>query len=294
MRTLALTVDSGAILPEGYANIESITKALGVNHVWLKNENHIKTATKNVEIKFKAWIKEPSINTIVPVLNAGDKTMNLRMYKYAHEHSIPLVIGGNNVGNSSFEQEHFKTGFMKIFPDDRGRYSTLDKIRLSFMFVWEFLRNIHNWHWSVFKEYFSGIFVYFFENLQKPNDVIPVGFYDYIYWKEADIIPAIIEIGWKGAQDTKATWRIDDAAYPLIDYIYYNLVGFNEFDEFYSKLIREGQLSREESLLRLTDERLRGNDVINRSLRELSIDREIFDKKLIMFKIFSKKKQSLR
>jgi len=258
MRTLALTVDSGAIMPEGYRNIDRIVKALGVDHVWLKDDEHIKSAQRNTRIKFHAWMRKPSINTIVPVLNAGDKTMNLRMYRYAHEHGIPLVIGGNNIGNSSFEQEHFKTGFMGIFPNDHGKYSFFDRIRLSFLFAWEFLSNTTNWHWPVFSEYLSGAFVYFFESLQKPGDVVPVGFYDYIYWNEEEIVGTITgELGWEGSSDTKATWRIDDAAYPLIDYLYYALVGFNEFDEHYSKLIREGQLTREKAFVRLETDRLR-------------------------------------
>jgi hypothetical protein len=249
-------------------------KALGVDHVWLKDEHHIEVASRNTKIKFRAWMKKPSINTIVPVLNAGDKTMNLRMYQYAHEHRIPLVIGGNNIGNSSFEQEHFKTGFMGVFPDEKGRYSSLGKIRLSLLLAWEFLSNYHNWYWSVFNEYASGAFVYFFESLQKPGDVTPLGFYDYIYWDEKKIVSTIRdELGWMGALDTKATWRVDDAAYPLIDYLYYSLVGFNEFDEHYSKLIREGQLTREEALARLGTDRLRIPSM-KTSLRELGVDEE--------------------
>jgi hypothetical protein len=272
MRVLALTVDSGAIMPEGYKNIDRIVKALGVDHVWLKDDEHIKSAQRNTRIKFHAWMRKPSINTIVPVLNAGDKTMNLRMYRYAHEHGIPLVIGGNNIGNSSFEQEHFKTGFMGIFPDDHGRYSSFDRVRLSFLFAWEFLGNTDNWHWPVFSEYLSGAFVYFFESLQKPGDVVPVGFYDYIYWNEEEIVGTITgELGWEGSSYTSATWRIDDAAYPLIDYLYYALVGFNEFDEHYSKLIREGQLMREKALVRLETDRLR-IPPMKASLKDLGVE----------------------
>lgn len=271
MNALALTVDSGAIMPEGYENIKIITKSLSVDHVWLKDDKHIETASKNTKIKFHAWLKKPSINTIVPVLNAGDKTMNLRMYRYAHDHGIPLVVGGNNVGNSSFEQEHFKTGFMGVFPDERGRYSPFQKLHLSLLFAWEFVSNTHNWHWSVFKEYLSGIFVYFFESIQKPKDVIPLGFYDYIYWNEVEVMNTVKTMGWKGAKDTTATWRVDDAAYPLIDYLYYTLTGFNEFDEHYSKLIREGQLTRERALHRLDTDRLREASM-KTSLKEIGVD----------------------
>jgi hypothetical protein len=177
--------------------------------------------------------------------------MNLRIYRYAKENGVPLVLGGNNVGNSTFEQEHFKTGFMGVFPNERGYYSTFDKTRLALKFGWEFLRNRHNYRWSIFREYLGGAFAYFFESVQKPGDVTPLGFYDYVYWSEKEVLSTVFnELGWRGASDTTATWRIGDAAYPLIDYMYLRLVGFNEFDEFYSKLVREGQLSREKAYQR--------------------------------------------
>ena len=277
MRALALTVDSGAITVEGHRNIEKVTGALGVDHVWLRDENHIRVARKNTRVRFDAWLKKPSINTIVPVLNAADKTMNLRIFRYAHKNGIPLVVGGNNIGNSTFEQEHFKTGYMGVFPDERGMYSFVDRVKLSFLFGWEFLKNPHNFHWSVFREYVSGAFVYFFESLLKPWDVDTLGFYDYVYWREDEVIPTVKELGWAGASDTEATWRIDDAAYPLIDYIYLKLVGFNEFDEFYSKLIREGQISREEAFKRCMVEHAPRIPSIMKLLEELEVSKEKLD-----------------
>jgi glucosamine--fructose-6-phosphate aminotransferase (isomerizing) len=281
MRAVALTVDSGAITPEGYRNIERITEVLNVDHVWIKDQNHIETANKNTKIKFRAWLRKPSINTIVPVLNAGDKRMNLRMYEYAHTNNIPLLMGGNNIGNSSFEQEHFKTGFLGVFPDERGMYSTYDKIRLLFLLGWEFFRNNHNYHWSVLKEYLGGAFVYFFESLQKPEDVETLGFYDYIHWNEKEVVSTIRnELDWRGAPDTTATWRVDDSAYPLIDYIYLKLVGFNEFDEHYSKLIRDGQISREEALKRCMADRAPRIPSLRRIFEELGVTKEQVDEVL--------------
>jgi len=279
MRVLALTVDSGAIMPEGYRNIERITEVLGVDHIWIKDENHIKTAQTNTRIKFQAWLKRPSINTIVPVLNAGDKQMNLRMYRYAQKEGIHLVLGGNNVGNSSFEQEHFKTGYMGVFPDERGVYSTGDKIRLSSLLTWEFLKNYHNYHWSVFREYVGGAWVYLFESVSRPEGVQPLGFYDYISWSEKEVVSTIRnELDWKGASDTTATWRIDDSAYPLIDYLYYRLVGFNEFDEHYSKLVREGQLTREEALRRCISDNAPRIPSLMRTFEELGVTKEQVDR----------------
>ena len=102
MRVLTLTVDSGFITPEGVRNVERGTEILNVPHVWLRNQKKIEAAKRNCKLKLQGWLRKPSINTIVPVLNSGDKTMNLQMYRFAHRNRIPLVIGGNNVGNRVF------------------------------------------------------------------------------------------------------------------------------------------------------------------------------------------------
>jgi hypothetical protein len=206
------------------------------------------------------------------------------MYKYAKENKIPLVMGGNNIGNSSFEQEHWKTGFLGVFPDNRGMYSTYDKIKLTFLLGFEYLRNPSNLHLPILKEYLEGASVYFFESVLKPKGVDSLGFFDYIYWNEKEIVATITkELDWKGASDATTTWRIDDAAYPLMNYLYYKLVGFTEHDEMYSKMIREGQISREEALERcLADHESRWihGDRLLGSLEELEVSKEQVDEVL--------------
>ena len=278
MNALALTVDSGFITPEGVWNIERETGILDLDHVWLRDEKRIEIAKRNVKIKFHGWLKKPSINMIVPVLNSGDKTMNLQMAKYAKENKIPLVLGGNIIGNCTIEQDHWKTGFLGVFPDEHGVYSAPDKIRLSFLFGLEYLKNSANFHIPILKEYMGGASVYFFESILKPRGVDSLGFYDYIYWHEKQILATITkELDWKGASDATTTWRVDDAAYPLINYLYYKLVGFTEHDEMYSKMIREGQISRDEALKRcMLDHKPRIASVMA-SFEELEVTKEEVD-----------------
>jgi len=255
-RVKAITVDSGFTFDEGYRNLRVMTEKLNIPHVILKNEKRIKVAKRNVKIKFKGWIKNPSINTVIPILNAGDKTMNFQMYKYAKEQNIPLVLGGNIIGNASVEQDHWKTGYMGVFPNEQGVYSTKDKLILLFKYGIEYLKNPYNYRLSILYEYAGGFFTYFFDTIRRPKNVDSTGFYDYIYWDEKKIIETITakELDWKGANDTKTTWRIDDSAYPMINYLMYKLVGFTEHDEMYSKMIREGQITRETALDRLEED----------------------------------------
>ena len=285
MRTMALTVDSGAITPEGMRNIKTITDILNVDHVFLRDEKGIETARRNSRIKFRGWLKKPSLNTIVPVLNSSDKTMNLRMYNYAHRHGIPLVIGGNQIGNCSFEMGHFKTGFMGIFPDDRGMFSAYDRIKLLCLFGLEYIRNPYNFRLPILKEYLTGSIVFYFESLLKPRGVDSLGFYDYIYWNEKEILSTITkELDWKGATDTTTTWRIDDAAYPLINYIYHSLLGFTEHDEMYSKLIREGQIARDEALQRCNDDHKPRLASLEALFKELEVTKAQVDETLAEYR----------
>ena len=102
-----------------------------------------------------------------------------------------------------------------------------------------------------------------------------------IYWNEKEILSTITkDLDWKGASDTTTTWRMDDAAYPLINYIYYKLVGFTEHDEMYSKQIREGQISRDEALKRcMSDHKPRIPSLMS-TFEELEVTKEQMDEVL--------------
>ena len=82
---------------------------------------------------------------------------------------------------------------------------------------------------------------------------------------------------WKSAPDATTTWRIDDLAYPLINYIYYNLVGFTEHDEMYSKMIREEQITREKALERVNKDHKPRWSALYELFDKLDVKREEVD-----------------
>jgi hypothetical protein len=280
MRALALTVDSGFITDEAMNNIEAVTSRLGVEHVWIRDEKQIEAARMNAAIKFQGWLRNPSIHNIVPVLNSGDKTMNLRMFRYASKKGIPLLLGGNVVGTSTYEHGNSRTGYLGVFPDSHGVYSLADKTRLILYYGWDFLSNSYNWHPSIFAEYLVGAAVYFFDHLLKPRDVKMLGFYDYLPWNERQIVTTIQKIGWRGADDTTTTWRIDDSAYPVINYLYFYLAGIDEHVELYSKMIRGGQLTREEAYARCRSDSRPRVPSLEKAWKELGVTEEQIDKAL--------------
>ena len=276
VNALPVTCDFGGLAPEGIRNIDRMIDILGIDHVWIRqDEKKIRQSKENAKIKLQGWLKNPSINTIVPVLNSGDKTLELKMYNYAKKNRIPLII----VGSNRFEQEHFKTGFLGVFPNDRGEYSAYDKIRITLKFLKCFLGNSYNYRISIFKEYIVGATVFFFESVVRPKGIDYIPFYDYICWNEKEVLSTIYsQLDWKGASDdTTITWRIDDVAYPLMNYIYYKLVGFTEHDEMYSRMIREGQITREVALKRCMQDHKPRLAPIMEFLKELNVTKEQLD-----------------
>ena len=167
---------------------------------------------------------------------------------------------------------------MGVFPNDHWRFTTSEKIKLVCKFGLEYLQNDYNFKIPILKEYIKGAVVYFYEPLLRPKGVDFLGFYDYIYWNEEQILSTIInELDWKGASDTTATWRIDDASYPLMNYLYLSIVGFTEHDELYSKMIREGQISREEALKKCMNDHKPRIPTLKTTFEELEVSKEEID-----------------
>jgi len=278
LKILAISIDTGERTYEATRNLERMIEILKTDYVELKDETRIEKSKMNLKRNFKAWLKHPSINLIIPILNLPTKMINVTLYSYAKKNDIPLIIGGLVAGNASFEQEHFKTGYFNIFPNDDGNYSNYDKARLATRYGYEYLQNPNYLNLSGLIEGTSAFTAYFFDGLFRPNGVKLLGFYDYVYWNEHEIISNISsELDWRGASDTTTTWRIDDKSSSLSNYIYLRLVGFTEHDEMYSKMILENQISREEGLRRCISDQKPRIFSLRRILEELDVTKDELD-----------------
>ena len=72
--------------------------------------------------------------------------------------------------------------------------------------------------------------------------------FHYIPWNEDTIMDTLRkEYAWEGVEETKVTWRLDDAFTPFHNYIYYTMAGFSEHDTYRSHQVRAGILSRQEA-----------------------------------------------
>ena len=76
--TVAVTIESWST-KEAIRNLKRATEILGVKHVVLKDEKALKKADITRKQRFHAWLKNPSINLIIPIITPADKTMNWQL-----------------------------------------------------------------------------------------------------------------------------------------------------------------------------------------------------------------------
>ena len=73
--------------------------------------------------------------------------------------------------------------------------------------------------------------------------------FHYLPWDEATINETLIgQYGWETAPHTENSWRIGDGYTTFINYIYFAMAGFSEFDTFRSQQIRKGIIGRDTAL----------------------------------------------
>jgi hypothetical protein len=108
-----------------------------------------------------------------------------------------------------------------------------------------------------------------------------IDFFHYLPWDENKIISRIQnELDWDYPKNLNSTWRFDCKIAHLKDFMYLKTLGITEKDDFYSKMIREGKMTREEGLARIKNEnRLHLNliyDVFSKSgINNINLEKEI-------------------
>jgi len=155
-------------------------------------------------------------------------------------------------GTSPLEVTHFKAGFLGIPPDfeedkvyisDARKQLRYQKLRFQAMLKSRGYFNSSLW------DTLSGEY---YRSFMKKSDYFHI--FDYWTWEEKLVDQTLAMYDWEKAPDTSTTWRIGDGTAALYNYIYYTVAGFTEHDTFRSNQIREGQLTREEALVRVRDE----------------------------------------
>lgn len=246
MKPVTYTYDWGMVTDLGRRNISRMCAQLGVENIIVAADISKKRA--NIRKNLKAWLKAPNLG-MMAMLTAGDK----HFFRYVEDIKKQTGIDLNLWGVNPLEVTHFKTGFLGIPPDfeEKKVYS-------------HGIRNQARYHSKRFKamlespRYFNTslwdtLSGEYYRSFTEKQDYYHI--FDYWRWDESEVDDTLLnEYQWEKATDTSTTWRIGDGTASLYNYVYYTVAGFTEHDTFRSNQIREGQITREEALIRVADE----------------------------------------
>jgi hypothetical protein len=248
MKTLAVNYQNPFTHPQAIANIENAVKVLNVDLVRfkLKNNMHERTLRDNT----LTWFRNPS-PAMVPMICVACKNIWWHVVKIARSYDIRCVISGGN----QLEETSFKKVLLHMSGEDDPSKHFTKSLYGILMNVWSNPGYIRLPYLpTMIKGYLFGnpyaIGPSFFG-----HNIAKVDIFNYIEWNENTVLSRIkSEIGWDCPKESSSTWRIDCRVGHLKDFMYMKTLKVTEKDDFYSKMVREGIISREEALKRLQKE----------------------------------------
>ncbi len=245
MKVLAFNYRNPFTHPTAIQNIKRIKEILGIELIQfdLPGDLHVRSMRHNLI----SWMKNPSL-AMVPIMCVACKVMWKPVLKIAHERGIKMAFSGSN----PYEQNSFKRELLGISAQASTAYYYTAYI---FGIMKEVLKNLRYFAPEVLPPTILGylysgpeapLVKYSGRNLQK------VTLFNYIPWDEETVLTRIKnELGWESPIDSTTTWRFDCIVDDLKNYIYQELLGVTEKEDFYSNLMRAGLIDRSEALNRV-------------------------------------------
>ena len=247
LNSVAFTYDWGFVTDVARRNISRMCGELGIEHILVAAD--LEKKRRNVRMNVIAWLKKPNIG-MIPLFMAGDKTF----FHHASLIRKELGLSTSLFGMNRFEPAGFKTGFAGI--DETKTYantfdiSKINKLKLLAFYSTQSFLNPSYLNSSLVDS-MAGLQSYYFKKI----DYLQV--FDYVPWQENEVLGNLQKYyGWESSTETKSTWRIGDASAPFYNYLYFYFAGFTENDVYLSNLIRDGQISRDQALIRLEEDNL--------------------------------------
>jgi hypothetical protein len=268
MKVLAVNYENPFADPQAKENIRNATEKLGVDIVRfkLKKQIHQKIFKNSVN----AWFRHPS-PALVPMMCVGCKNLWLPIVRIAKQHDIHCVVSGGN----RFEQVSFKKVLLSTAAQEKAETTLIWEI---FGLVRQTSRNLSYFKPQLIPSFIRG---YLFGNPYALGSRIfrrgvkGIDLFFFVEWNEKEVISRIkSELDWNSPGQSSSSWRFDCRIGHMKDFMYMKTLGMTERDDFYAKMIREGQMTREQALQRIEMENKLHLDYIYELLQEAGIERK--------------------
>ncbi|MCC8417591.1 MAG: hypothetical protein LN588_03680 [Rickettsia endosymbiont of Bryobia graminum] len=245
MNPVTYSYDWGMVTDLARRNQARLCGKLGIEHIWVSADMKFKRT--NIRKNVEAWIKNPHVG-MVPLFMAGDKTYFYHANRVMKNMDLKLIIFCPN----NLERTNFKASYCGITPNDFGsqvhQLKLTGKLKLIAFYALQYLKN-PSYINSSMSDVIAGFLSYYVMN----QDFLYL--FDYEKWDEKEIDDLLKkEYDWEWDSNYPSSWRIGDGTAPLYNMIYFMHAGFTENDCFRSNQIREGVITRQEALQRITKE----------------------------------------
>lgn len=241
LRPLAVFSDDLFIPDVMLDNIRTTTDILGVELRSIKHDNLKKCFSHHL----KAWIKRPVPESLM-FLNVGERIgYETLVEKEAVKEGVHLIFGGRTPIQSGAQ---YKTAIMKI-GHKGGRLSWIMGYAKQVLLNPRLAMNL----FCLKTQYREFMVARWKKQLIKKHDLTIIHpYYKYIKWVEKDIENVLFnELQWKIPEGAKNSGRFGCEVDTLRQYLFYQILGYNDTHVDLSGLIRNGQLTREAALEKL-------------------------------------------
>lgn len=269
MKVLAVNYQNPFTHPQAAKNIKNIQQILGVKLVGFsfKPGFHQKILKYNLQ----TLLRKPD-PALVPIVCISCKLIWKNILDIARSYNVNLIISGGNL----YEQTTFKRVMLGGNQNQSLRsYYT----KYGFGLARHALSNIYFLRPQTLLPTIKG---YLYSNPYSPmvqlkgRKIAKIDLFHYLQWNENEVVGRIKnELGWQLPDAYTDSWRFDCEISHLKDFLYMKMLGLTEKDDFYSKLIREGMITRKKALERIED--IVDEDPIKNILQKIGLDSSIFD-----------------
>jgi len=242
MNAIAYTYDWGLTTDISRLNASILCGKLGVEHIIRSAD--IEKKRKYVRQNIFAWLKDPHLG-MLPIVQAGDKDFMDFGRTLCKELNVEFCVQATGY---QLEQREFFLGFagiqQKLKDNQRmSSYSLMTKLRMFFWYSYRTLKN-PSYINEALMDNFNG---YVSSFIKKENFLY---LYKYIKWDEKKMSETLEnEYGWISDKSYgKNQWRMGDGQTAFNNFVYYQIAGFSEYDNFRSNQIREGLINRDEAV----------------------------------------------
>lgn len=223
-------------------NISKMAAALDVEVIYRTGNYEVQS--KNIRKNIYGFLKDPDLG-MMTFVQAGDKEMYHYGRQVRKEVGVDLTVWCSGY---QLEQREFFIGYCGIDKTLRNNprlynYGWGTKAYLVAYYGLKSLTNPHYWNRSIFDNALA-----FWHCFVARDDFLYL--FNYYPWSENEVERVLNEVyDWEADTDYGVNqWRMDDFHTCFINYVYYTVGGFSEFDDFRSNQIREGLITRDEAI----------------------------------------------